>query len=431
MSIRSIHLPVLFALPFGMSLALVQGCDDSDSPLGNLAEQCGLVCSVEGIAEGNASISGIASVDAFFSAVVGFNRAALEIQAGVDAELRGLALSLELDPGASAADIRGAITAKLEGAIDGGLKIEYAAPKCSVDAKVAIDATAKCDAEVDPGMVKVECKGSCTVDASAGASCDAEATVMCKGTAPQLDCSGTCTGTCELDASLACNGTCNGECDGTCTVTGANGQCAGECMGECKGTCELKAGAECAGKCQGSCEYQAPMGGCAADAEVSCRAQADASAECEGSCDGEVVPPKAKAECEASVDAEAKLRAECTPPTLEIRWQWSAKFKNDAKAQAEFKAWIEGFRARYSGLLAASARGELVLKAGKGLVTAATGLVTSLPGELSGDLSLKTSVGLDCALKEFANVGPVIDEASTSLTGSVSAIGEITAAVGG
>jgi hypothetical protein len=430
MSIHTLRVSSLLALPLGMSLALVQGCDDSN-PIGNLAEECGLVCPVEGIVQGNASISGVASIDAFFSAVVGFNKAALEVQAGVDAELRGLALSLSLDPGASAAEIRGAITAKLEGAIDGGLKIEYAAPKCTVDAKVAIDATAKCDAEVDPGMVSVECKGSCKVDASAGASCDAEATVMCKGTAPQLDCSGSCTGTCELDASLACNGTCNGECDGTCTVTGANGQCAGECMGECKGTCELKAGAECAGKCQGSCEYQAPMGGCAADAEVSCQAQADASAECNGSCDGEVVPPKAKAECEASVDAEAKLRAECTPPSLEIRWQWSAKFMGDAKAQAEFKAWIEGFRARYSGLLAASARGELVLKAGEGLVTAATNLVGGLEAEIEASSSLKAKVGIACAVTELGSVGTVIGEGTTALTGSVSAIGEITAAVGG
>jgi len=430
MFIRSMHLPVLLALPLGASLTLVQGCDDS-GPLGNLAEQCGLVCPVEGIVEGNASISGLASVDAFFGAVVGFNKAAIEVKAGVDAELRGLALSLGLEAGASAAEIRGAISAKLAGAIDGGLKIEYAAPKCTVDAKVAIDATAKCDAEVDPGMVKVECKGSCTVDASVEASCDASAKVTCKGTAPELNCSGSCTGTCELEGSLQCNGTCNGECNGECTVTGANGQCAGECMGECNGTCELRAGATCEGKCQGSCEYEAPMGGCAADAEVRCEAAADASAECNGSCDGEVVPPKAKAECEASVDAEAKLRAECTPPSLEIRWQWSAELMGDLQAQAEFKAWIEGFRGRYAALLAASARGELVLKAGEGLITAAGDLVVSLPNEISVDGDLKASIGLGCALTELETVGTVLGEASGALSGSVTAIGEVSAAIGG
>lgn len=429
MSIRFIGVPLVLALPLGASLTLIQGCDDG--PVGNIAEQCGLVCPVEGLIEGNASISGFASVDAFFSAVVGVNKAALEVQAGVDAELRGLALSLGLDAGASAAEIRGAITAKLEGAIDGGLKIEYAAPECKVDAKVAIDATAKCDAEVDPGMVKVECKGSCTVDASVEASCDASAKVMCKGTAPELNCSGSCTGTCELEGSLQCNGTCNGECNGTCTVTGANGQCAGECMGECNGTCELRAGATCEGKCQGSCEYEAPMGGCSADAEVKCEAAADASAECNGSCDGEVVPPKAKAECEASVDAEAKVRAECTPPSLEIRWQWNAELMGDVQAQAEFKAWIEGFRGRYAALLAASARGELVLKAGEGLITAAGDLVVSLPGELEGQGGLKGGVGLTCALAELETVGTVLGGASAALSGSVSAIGEVSAAVGG
>lgn len=426
MSFVSHRVSLACVVPFGVSLALVQGCDPGSDPTGGV---CNLECAAEGIAEGNASISGLASVDAFFGAVVGFNKAALEVQAGVDAELRALALSLELDAGASAGEIRTALEGKLKAT--GGLKITYKAPECKVDAKVAIDATAKCDAEVDPGMASVECKGTCTVDASAEASCDASAKVVCKGTAPNLECSGSCTGTCELSGDLQCNGTCNGECDGECSVRGANGECAGECVGQCKGSCELKAGASCEGKCQGSCEYEAPSGSCEAGAEVRCEASADASASCNGSCDGEVVPPKAKAECEASVDAEAKLRAECTPPALDIRWQWSAELEGDAQAQAEFKAWMEGFKVRYAGLLAASARAKLVLKAGDGLVAAAADLGASLPGELTADANLRTTVGIGCAVTELGAVGAVIQEAGTSLGGSVSAIGEITAAVGG
>lgn len=412
------------AAVLGASLALAPGCE-------TVTDVCDLKCPAEGLIDGNASISGLASVDAFFAAVVGFNKAAVAVEAGVSAELRAIAVSLELDAGASAADIRAALELKLAGAVDGGLKISYAPPRCTVDAKVAIDATAKCDAEVDPGELKVECKGTCTVDASAEASCDASAKVTCKGTAPQLACSGSCTGTCELSGDLQCNGTCNGECDGTCTVTGANGQCAGECMGQCKGSCELRAGASCAGKCQGSCEYEAPEGKCEGGAELRCEASADASASCDGSCDGEVVPPKAKAECEASVDAEAKLQAECTPPSLEIGWQWSAELMADAAAQAEFKAWVEGFRGRYAALLAASARAELVLKAGEGLGKAAVDLVGSVQSDFAADASVRATIGIGCAVDQLKVVGEVLGDSTTALTGSVSAVGEVSAAIAG
>jgi hypothetical protein len=131
MSRNRLHLlsPLTLAVPLGARAdAGIQGCDDSLESVIS-ATQCGLVCPVEGLIDGNASISGLASVDAFFSAVVGFNKAALSVQAGVSAELRGLALSLGLEAGASAADIRGGARAKLEGAIDGGLKISYAAPR--------------------------------------------------------------------------------------------------------------------------------------------------------------------------------------------------------------------------------------------------------------------------------------------------------------
>lgn len=393
---------------------------------------CDLECPVEGIIAGNASISGLTTVDSFFSAVVSFGKAALEVQAGVDAELRGIAVSLGLEPGAGAAEIRGALAAKLEASVSGGLKVDYAPPRCTVAADVAVDAAAKCDAEVDPGSATIECKGTCTVDASAEASCDASATVVCKGTAPDLKCSGTCTGTCALEAGAECNGTCNGECTGTCSVVGSDGKCAGECTGgECMGSCELKAGAECNGECQGSCEYTAPEGKCEAGAEVRCQASADASASCNGSCDGEVVPPKAKAECEASVEAEAKLRAECTPPTLEIRWQWSAELDGDLKAQAEFKAWVEGFRGRYGALLAATARSKLVLEAGAGLGEAALDLVANLPGELSGSADLRAKLGLTCALPELEAVATVITDSSAALNASIMGAAEITAAIAG
>ncbi|MBZ5711360.1 hypothetical protein [Nannocystis pusilla] len=411
-------------LALGLGL-LATGCIENPA-----AEACGLGCPAEGIAEGNASITGVASVDSFFAAVVRFDKAALEVKAGVDAELRAIAVSLGLDAGASAAEIRAELTSKFGEAIEGGLKVTYAPPRCTVDAKVAIDATAKCDAEVDPGMVAVECKGTCTVDASASASCDASATVVCKGTAPELKCDGSCTGTCELGGSLQCNGTCNGTCNGDCSVTGPDGSCAGECMGECEGTCELKAGAECDGKCQGSCEYKPADGQCEAGAEVRCEASAEASASCDGSCDGEVVPPKAKAECEASVEAEAKMQAQCTPPSLEILWQWRGDFA-DADARAEFKAWVEGFRGRYASLLAASARAKLVLEAGAGIGDAAVDLVPAMEAAITAKGELLAAIRLSCAVTEIDSVGALIQSGTGALSGSVTAVGEISAALAG
>jgi hypothetical protein len=141
-----------------------------------------------------------------------------------------------------------------------------------------------------------------------------------------------------------------------------------------------------------------------------------------------VVPPKAKAECEASVEAEAKMQAQCTPPSLEILWQWKAGFENELE-RAKFKAWVEGFRLRYAGLLAASARAELVLGAGAGLGDAAVDLLGSLPGEVSGDL--RVSLGLPCALAELETVGTLLQSGSGALSGSVSAVGEISAALAG
>jgi len=411
----------------GIAVTAVQGCD-----AGDIAEQCGLVCAAEGVAEGNASISGVASVDAFFGAVVTFSNAAASVSAGIDAELRGIAVSLGLEPGAASADIKAAIQAKIKGAVSGGLKVNYAAPRCDISASATVEATAKCDATVEPGMVNVECKGSCEADASVEASCDASAEVKCTAQAPSVACAGTCEGTCSADAGVACEGTCNGGCDGTCSVKNASGDCAGRCEGTCTGTCQLQAAAKCEGKCEGSCTYTPPDAKCDANATVKCEAKADASVQCNGRCDGEVTPPKASAECEASAKAEVNAKVECTPPSVEITWQWSAELEGDLTAQAEFKAWVTGFKGRFAALLAASKRIEFVLQAGAGLAGAANGAVKgAVNAQLEGDLDLKASVGLGCALTELGAVAGVISESTGKLQTSASGALDITTSIAG
>ena len=415
----------------GMGMTAVQGCDDGGGgPLGNLAEQCGLVCAAEGIAEGNASISGVASVDAFFGAVVTFSQAAIDVSAGIDAELRGIAVSLGLDPASGAAEIKAAIQAKVSGAVSGGLKINYAPPACAVSASATVEATAKCDASVDPGKVEVECQGSCEADASVSATCDASADVKCVAQAPSVACSGMCEGTCSAMGGVACEGTCNGACDGTCSVRNANGECAGRCEGTCGGTCQLQAAAKCGGSCEGSCTYTPPDAKCDANAQIRCEAKADAKVACNGRCDGEVTPPKASAECEASAKAEVNAKVECTPPSVEITWQWSAELEGNATAQAEFKAWITGFKGRFAALLAATKRVKFVLDAGAGLTAAASGAVKgAIDVQLKGDLDLKGTVGLGCAIKELGNVAGVIEDSAGRLQTSAAGAAEVTAAV--
>lgn len=430
----------LFAAPMALaagSAGLMTGCNGEDGPLGDLAEQCGLTCpgDGEGVIAGNASISGVASVDAFFGSVVRLNTVTTQVTGSIRAELDAIALSVGLEKGAAAADIRGALEAKIAANVEGGLTIDYQAPKCEVSASATVEATAKCDASVDPGEVSASCSGSCEAEVSASGevNCEAEATVECRGTAPDFRCEGACEGSCQLDAGASCEGTCKGGCDGDCSVENADGSCNGTCDGECTGSCELTAGASCEGECKGECTYTPPDAQCEAGASASCKAdvEAEASVQCEGKCEGEVTPPSASAECEASAKAEAEVSAECTPPSLAVSFEFSGEVAGDASAEAEFLAWLEGFKGRFAALLAATAKADIVFEACADLGAAATGAVEgSVSAATKGDLDIKTSIGLGCALEQLPIAVELTTEASAELTTSIQAAAEITAVFG-
>src|SRR5262245_35055729 len=109
----------------GASLTTMQACDDNP-----ITDVCDLSCPDEGVLEGNASITGIASVDGFFGAVVDVNAAATSISGSLRSELDGIALSVGLEPGAAGADIAAAVEAKLSAYIDidAGLQISFQPP---------------------------------------------------------------------------------------------------------------------------------------------------------------------------------------------------------------------------------------------------------------------------------------------------------------
>jgi hypothetical protein len=244
-------------------------------------------------------------------------------------------------------------------------------------------------------------------------------------------CEGSCTA--QLDVAATCEGTCTGTCDGACSLTNAQGDCEGTCEGMCQGSCntEIAAGASCSGKCEGTCEYTAPDGGCEASAEVSCKAEANATVQCDGKCEGEVTPPEVSVECEASVEAKASASIECTPPTLDISFKWAVGIDGDLDAQAEFKAWLVGFKGHFSAILALSARGSLIGEAAVNLSTTGEAALTAVLDELSGGSDLKASIGAVCALGQMGKAVESLVSASGKLGTSVAAAGEVTASFGG
>lgn len=410
-----------------------QACDAKDSPVGDLAAQCGLVCAEKGIVDGNASISGLPNIDAFFGSVVNFNAKASLIAGNINAEIAKINLSLGLDANAPAADLKAAMIAKFHLDAKAGIKVKYTPAKCAVSAKATIEATAKCDATVTPGKAEVKCKGSCEADASVSAKCDASAEVKCVGTAPMFACSGECKGSCELKAAASCSGTCKGTCDGACSAKDASGNCAGSCDGKCMGSCEMAAAAKCDGECKGECTYTPPKGECEAGASVKCEAMGSASVMCNGKCDGEIEPPMASAECQASAKADASVNVECTPPALDLAYQFDAKLDAAAQAdaQANLEAFLVGFKGSFSVIVAQLAQGKVVLAAGADIGDKGVKAVTDAVNAIDVKGNLKVTVGVGCAVAELPEVAKAMKASTDELTKSASAAGELTTTFGG
>jgi hypothetical protein len=424
--------------------ALASCGDDLPNPLGGA---CDLSC--KGVVEANGSVSGIASVDAFFTSALKFKGQAGILEADIRGILAEMALSLGINAGGSVEQLAGRIESHIkggfEGKIEGGIDIKFAPPRCEVNAQASLQAAARCDASVDPGKASVECHGGCVVEASAAASCEGE--LKCTGKAPAFECKGSCEGTCNLSAGGKCEGTCSGscnfetagKCDGECKgSTDEGGNCTGECEvraggscnGTCTGSCELNVAAECSGECKGSCTFDAPEASC--DGELTCEAEANAMVECKGECKGEVVPPKVKAECEASVKAEADFSAECSPPSLDVDYTLSAELQGEGNVDARlaFEAQLQGFVKAFGKLQAKAAKLELVAKAGADLLGAADGAVKgAVNAAAKGDVG--AALGAQCALGALGETQKLIGDASKSVSASVNAVGKIGGAIGG
>ena len=401
-------------------LLLVAACGEDGGFENPLEKICGFTCpggtvdgtKIGGVAEGNASISGVPQVDAFFSATIAFRTAADGVSEGIEEQLD----LIKADFGITG-DLSTGLKAAFDANLEAGVKFEYQPPRCAIDAEATLEASAKCDASVSGGKVEVECKGSCEAELRADFKCDASADLYCTVTAPEVKCEGECQGSCTaaVGAELNCTGTCHGECDGECNVTSdaAGNECAGTCKGMCKGSCEtqLTASAQCSGTCRGECTAKAPEAGCMGSVKAECRGRADASFKCEGRCVGDFEPPMVSAECKASAKAQASVNIDCTPPRLGMTYA----FKADAKAG--FKAALTSLiDVRLPALLKARGKAELVARAGEDLGVAAQGAINTAVNELKGDFKLKTAYDLGCAGKELPAARKIIDESTDKLT---------------
>lgn len=436
-----------FALLVGAGLT---ACGDDSNPLTEIVEGICPALTCNTYAEVGGSVSGIPSIDAFFSAAVNFEAEAAILEAEVAAALERMAViagaEVDADIGTTAANIAAKVEAGFDGKLDGSITASFEPPRCEISAEATIDAAASCDVDIEPGEVTVECQGRCEAEASVMAECSADVELKCTGTAPSFECTGTCQGACEVAAGAECSGTCKGTCeldgtaacDGECLGTEEGGMCTGECdlnagascEGTCKGTCELEVAAECTGECKGECTYTAPEAGCEGGAKATCEGSASASVECEGECKGDVVPPAVDAECEASVQAEANFEAECFPPSLALSYELNAELQADAEASAEFEAELEAFGTAYAELLASGAKLELVLDAGNGLIAAAEGAVESTLREIEADGSIAVVFGAACALEELPNAGSAIESGVSSVTSSGDAVAAVSGAIG-
>jgi hypothetical protein len=412
----------------------------------DLLKACGLVCpgdtddkgvKLTGIAEGNAAISGVPSVDAFFASVIHFQGAATGVAGGIKGQLDAIRGDFGI---AADADLNAMLKAQITANLEGKLVIDAEPAKCQADIQATLEAEAHCDASFTPGKLMVECKGGCDMDVSAEVKCDANATLECTVTPPDLKCSGMCQGTCkaELTAAASCTGTCSGTCSGNCSAyvkdTSGAAKCEGQCDGMCTGSCEaqLAAKAECKGDCKGECTLTDPAAGCKGAAHATCRAKGDAKIMCDGKCDADIEPPMAKAECQASAKAEAKINVQCTPPRLAVSYKLKAGV--DAKVQAKFEAALKTLASvRLPALMAEIKRGDTVSEAGAGLVASAGDAVKAGFTTAAADskLSVKAKFGLGCGVKELPKVGDVITKSTTDLKAQLKAAGDLTTALKG
>jgi hypothetical protein len=341
------------------------------------------------------------------------------VSAGIQAQLDAIRADFGI---AANADLADGLRAQFRDNLEAGLVFDYQPARCAVDAKASIEASAKCEGSVSPGMVAVQCKGTCSAEVSATAKCEGSAELYCTAPSVEASCTGECRGSCTpmVDINAQCNGSCKGTCMGECSAYAKNAKgelvCDGNCTGTCMGRCEaqVEAAAKCEGTCNGECTVKSTGGGCQGSVRAECRASASASFMCQGRCEGEFEPPTVKAECQASAKAQAKLKVQCTPPRAELKYAFKAS------ASVQFKAALNSFlEVRLPALGEALGRANVVGTAGDDLRGAAGAGFKDAVGKLQANFNLKLLWGLDCAARELDDAQDTVMSAQSALAGRI------------
>jgi hypothetical protein len=122
--------------------------------LGELGSICGLACpgqknekgvEIKGVAEGNAAISGVPSVDAFFAAVIKFQGSANGVAGGIKGQLDAIKGDFGID---AKTDVVAGLDAAFKANLEAGFKVEAEPAHCDVDVDATLEARARCEGEV-------------------------------------------------------------------------------------------------------------------------------------------------------------------------------------------------------------------------------------------------------------------------------------------
>jgi len=376
------------------------------------------------IANGDATITGMAQLDGIFKSLGTLNASTGSIKASFDAEVKELAAVFGIDTegmatAAIVTEIKAQFEAQIGAHLDGGISVKYEPPSCSADLSVSASAQAQCEAKADcnvdvsvqcdPGELSVVCEGTCSGGCSG--ECSGSCTVTAEAAA---DCTGgTCKGSCDLSAD---GGSCEGECTGTCEGDDVEGV---ECDGVCQGSCELpEAGGECTGECRGECKLEAVAeGSCEGKCEGGCEG------ECTGGCQGSFDPPScganAEVECEATADCQAQAEAQasasmsCTPPTLQIDYELDVDA--DAAVRAEVVGKLKAFKVRMVAIvqgfaeLRALLEGNAELDIDPPIVTIAAQCEAFATAVADGEIEIEAPGLLPCAVPAFEEAIDLLD----------------------
>ncbi|MFO0604429.1 MAG: hypothetical protein U0324_14695 [Polyangiales bacterium] len=398
------NLPPLTACALSLGLC---ACMDDGSP----ASPDGGVTGLEDCRGDFGTSTASLQIEAFIAAVDSFSTQAAEVDTGLRAECRAIAIDLgaqasELVATASETEtavacrraaelIRTEMTA-VRGAPGVTLTIEAAPPRCEVDVEAYSNCVGSCDATFRPGMAELTCEGG-----EVRGGCSAECTGRCA-----VDATATCSGACEGTCAGSCTGSCVGTCDGTCAARDAEGACNGACVGTCRGTCS----AGCTGACSGQCVAMA-SGRCEGECRGSCSASFTRPR-----CTGRAVAPRADVDCRASCDARVNARTQCTPGQVALRVDGLAAGAPLSGRSDRLRATLA---AHYGNVVAAGVRLRALAAAGALVVDSSRRVPAAV-----ASLGLRAAT---CSTTAAQSVALAVPRVQVSLQASVQVSGAVTA----